>query len=91
VIALRVDESDGMSAAPDAWLLVYQWNAVALQLGKGRFQILDLVRDVVQTLASTGNELADCRVRPRPREQLQVRFAEWKHGFFNTLILDALA
>jgi hypothetical protein len=90
VVPFRVDEGNHVAAAPEPRRFVDQRNAFRFQLGQRAFEIIDLVRDVMQAGAFPGEELADRRVRARCPEQLQVGLTDRKHRFLDALVLDAL-
>ncbi len=84
-------EGDPRAADPCSRLLVDQLASRLLELGQGRVDVGDLVGDMVQPGALAGQELADGRVGPQRRQQLDVVLAEVEQNRLDALFGDDLA
>src|ERR671919_386192 len=91
VIRLRVDERDHVPPSSQPRFLVDHFNALGSERVDGCGQVVDLVGDVMKSLASALEELRHGCVRPGRAQQLQVRISEPKHDLFDTLVGDELS
>src|SRR5215211_5101291 len=71
-------------------LFISEVDAVAFQFRQGEFQVVDLEGDVVEALATFGQELAHRRVRTRRLDKFDGRFTHPEHGCDYALLLDHL-
>src|ERR1041385_2328797 len=67
--------------------LVDQPHSRSFELGKRRFDIVNLHRDVMQSFPALRNELANRRIRLYGVEQLKPALTDIEHGNTNALVV----
>ena len=82
-----MDEGHSSPPGPPPRLLVYELDAVALELRQRPAEILDLESDVVEALAPFRQKLSDKKVGSSRLDELDARFPDPEHGGYNALLL----
>src|SRR4051812_36648838 len=86
-----MQERHAAAADTDARRLVDEFKAGGICLLERTVDVRGLVRDVMQSRASRGEELADRGLRAERLQQLHMTLADLEQHGFDTLLLDDLA
>jgi hypothetical protein len=86
-----MDERNHSVSTSAARLLVDQFDTEATKVLEGRLEIVDFIRDVVESFSSLREKVRNDRVRSGRAEQLKVRVPNREHHLFDTVVRDQFA